>query len=503
MSHAGVLYKRGYALPPHWRPRHFALSGRSLVYFQSATEARQPGCVAKVAVFLEAGLVVETPASPHPYEFLVRDPSTGGAVRFASDTEDERDAWVEALRGVIGVVGDDEPRVLPVQQLAGEIDGVLATIREHVVRDRWLLAQRTLSSVEQSIAAAAADTASSRAVAAVRASLAADAPLLEKVRSTAEWARDALAQFESNEGWTLVQDGATKVSYRSVPGKPFNSLRVDTVVNSDLVSLAAVIAEADLSTEWVPFCNRAAMIAKPTHMHGYANLFFEFPFFIPLSNREAMLEGRGVDMMDRNALLVMLRSVEAGPNEHCEIPAEMPSHTRVDATGGFHISLLGPSSVRFRIILNVDLKVPLLRPAIVNTLNQKFGGLIMVFIRKVVARFKGSQYETRVQQNREFYGDVEDRIRHALAAEAGGIQPVATQAMAAQRTPMAAPRRRKIAVWFIAALVLLIGVLVVSRFDAALAHWHEVAGTQRESALVALVAGAFGMGLLVAGASSY
>jgi hypothetical protein len=501
-AHSGVLFKRGYSLPPYWRPRFFAVSGRSLIYYQSATAARQLGSVAKVALYLERGLQVQAIPSPHPYELSVLDPSTGTSVCFGCETEDERDSWCEVLREVIGVHDDSAPRVLPVQQLAAEADQLIASVREYAARDRWMMAHRVICSMEESLATAAADHASSRAVAAVRARLAAVAPLLAKVRSTVEWAQDSLAQFESNEGWTLVQDGATKVSYRQEAGKAFNSLRVDTVVESDIVSLAAVLAEADLGPLWIPFCNRGAMIAKPSDMHRYVNLFFEFPFFIPLGHREAVLEGRGVDMMERNAVLIMLRSAE-GENEHCELPPERPTHTRVEASGGFLITLLGAKSVRFRLILNVDLKVPMLRPALVNKVNQMFGGQIMMFIRKIVAKFARTEFAQRVQQNQEFYGDIEERLQECLRREAsrhsGQPSPAPSGAAGRATATAGAPRKGRAAAWLIAAIVLLIGGLVALRFDGISAHWFEVIGTEREGALVALLAGAFGSGLLVAG----
>ena len=49
-----------------------------------------------------------------------------------------------------------------------------------------------------------------------------------------------------------------------------------------------------------------------------------------------------------------------------------------------------------------------------------FGGLLIQLITKVLRKYDGSEYETRVQHNRDFYGDLEARIQEAMRIAAGG-----------------------------------------------------------------------------------
>ena len=424
----GILFKQGYSLPPHWRPRYFILEGRSLLYYMGEAHARMQGSTAKLHVFFEHGFQVAGEGEANEKSLFVlsiTDPSSGRVVHLGASTQHERDQWLVALRRTTELAcggAQEALSQLSAVQLDHQIEQIVQHVQQLVEQDRWLLAHAQVQRLEASL-----DAAPSRQAARLRERIAPHHDLFVKVRTQATWAEESLALFERNDGWTVVQDrGGTQVSFKQEEGKPYGSLKIDAVIDSELVKMAALVAEADLLPLWLPFCNRGNMIVKPSHMHGFVHLMFDMPLLIPLSNRDAVLEGRGVDVMERNMVLIMLRSIDGDPppqNPHCTIPPPEHGYTRVEATGGFLFSPLSANSVRMKLILNVDLKAPMLRPAVVNQVNKVFGGLMVSLIKKALRTFDQSEYAERIQCNRDFYGNLEARIKEVVEKQYGGGSP--------------------------------------------------------------------------------
>eukprot|EP00937_MAST-01D_sp_MAST-1D-sp2_P004818 g4818.t1 len=429
------------------------MDGHSMLYFRSERLSRVPGSNAKLHVFLEGGFHVsdggEARNTPGPvlaglgvgggagapralHVLQVADPSTGSVLRLGAPTAKERDEWVAALRAACG----GEPAQLPVlsaKELEARLPELVDRVRCRCRQDRWLMARDEVLRIEAPLRAGAGAGSAGPGALRWRERLRPHDQLFSEAKAQAAWAEDALAQFQSNAGWELVSDKpGEKISFKEVEGMTFGSLKIDSILQCSPVQLAAVIAEADLAHAWLPFCNRASLLAKPSHMHGFAHLFFELPVFVPLDNRDIVLEGRGVDLMERRSVLIMIRSIDEGTPEavnaaaHCAIPPVSRGFTRAEADGGFLITMLSPSTVRFRIIVNVDLHAPMLSPAVINSVNKMFAGMLVQLLKKQVDKFDRTEFAERVRGNRDFYGDLEKRVAAAQgelgasAADGGG-----------------------------------------------------------------------------------
>ena len=256
--------------------------------------------------------------------------------------------------------------------------------------------------------------------------------------------RANLAELETNAGWDVVtrakpgtRGGVSVFTKKLHEEDSFDSLKLDTTIEADLVRLASVIAEGDLTPQWVPFCARARMLCKPSILHGLVHMFLEFPFVMRpfISNRDLVLEGKGVDIMDRNKVLLTLRSVAESP--HCAVPeAGAGGYVRISNHGAFLFNVVTETTVRMRCIFNMDLKLPVQPPIIVNFINRKFGPQLVGFITKILRKYERTPFAARVRENRALYGEIEARVAAYFAQRAAAAEAAA----AGGGTP---PRRRR------------------------------------------------------------
>ena len=75
-------------------------------------------------------------------------------------------------------------------------------------------------------------------------------------------------------------------------------------------------------------------------MHGFAHLKLQFPFWLPLSDRDLVIEGRGVDMLERDTVMVVIRNYEGDGT--CALPPLENKVTRIALSGGYHIVPVSP-----------------------------------------------------------------------------------------------------------------------------------------------------------------
>ena len=257
--------------------------------------------------------------------------------------------------------------------------------------------------------------------------------------------RAHLSELETNAGWDCqyrakpgTKGGVSVYTKKLHEEDSFDSLKLDTVLEGDLVRLASVIAEGDLTPQWVPFCARAEMLCKPSILHGLVHMWLEFPFVMRpfISHRDLVLEGKGVDIMDKNKVLLTIRSVDDSP--HCAVPeAGAGGYVRISNHGAFLFNVVTDTTVRMRVIFNMDLKLAVQPPIIVNFINRKFGPQLVGFIAKILRKYERTPFAARVRENRELYGEIEKRVAAYFA------QRQAAAEAAAAGTPPRRPKKRR------------------------------------------------------------
>lgn len=449
---SGYLWKSGYTFKPAWRKRFFVLDGRRLSYFMNEKCAFTPGTSAKLTIYVQDGFEVpDVEIQPlgnggNSFKIRIKDISRGSEVVLMAANEIDARSWISTLQGIVEgnatKVEDKEEELSGFQNgiyvtavaLDADLDDLLQAAMHHSKRDQLLQSRTKYKIIDDSLEAfrlkvesgAAMSEAEQAALERVNTRYSVQSATRKQAMVDAAWVDECLKDFDSNEGWTLQSSSDVQtVSSRSDPGSDFESVKIDTTLAFPLVHLAALFAEVDLLHLWVPFCSSATLLQRPTPMNALAHVFITTPIFVPLSNRDAVIEGRGVDMMDRSEVLIMIRSVSPakppGAAFNCAIPDSPSGSVRMDMLGGFQIKMLGENLVRMRIILNVDLKLVAVPASLLNFFNKKVAPSIVMFIKKVCRKFEGSEYKKRVVADREFYGDIEDRVADFLARKAVSV----------------------------------------------------------------------------------
>lgn len=98
-----------------------------------------------------------------------------------------------------------------------------------------------------------------------------------------------------------------KISFRKAEDQSLITVRVDTEIESPFVPLSAVLAEADLAGDWIPF-GKGTLVHKETDLHVVCHVGLFFPFYVPMSNRDWVIEGRGIDMLESKRILLVTKS---------------------------------------------------------------------------------------------------------------------------------------------------------------------------------------------------
>eukprot|EP00128_Syssomonas_multiformis_P000998 Colp12_sorted_trinity150504_noHs@24810 len=251
-----------------------------------------------------------------------------------------------------------------------------------------------------------------------------NAKMISSMRTSLNEIQELQQQFENSKSWTVVRENSElKVSYAKEDGNPIHSFKIDTVLETELLPLLAIFYEEDLLTNWIPFCSGGQLIGTPSPFQKLIHIKMKFPIFLPVSNRELVMRGHGVDMTHEKRLLVLLRSLRE--SDGVELPPEDKSHVRMDLTGGFNITYLSEGRVHFSAIYNVDPKLSMVTPMMINFVNKHFCGLLITLIKSTLRKFPGSQYEQRTQgpNARPIYNELRrrlDKFKELLAREQQG-----------------------------------------------------------------------------------
>lgn len=122
-----------------------------------------------------------------------------------------------------------------------------------------------------------------------------------------------LAQLAQNDGWQLIRESTagTKTLFRKELDNDLYSFKVSGTVTGDLVRIIAVLYETDLYPEWFPFMKHSVELGRPSRFRKQFLLQLWFPW--PFQNRDLLLDGYGVDMMEQSQAIINVSSI---PPEH-------------------------------------------------------------------------------------------------------------------------------------------------------------------------------------------
>lgn len=243
---------------------------------------------------------------------------------------------------------------------------------------------------------------------------------MEHIVHESNHVEELMHDLQSDNGWTLCRsrNGIT-VHYRNEKGDPIHAVKTHTVLENygptDFVHLCSLFAESDLLPLWFPanVLDSVELIVEPSKYRQIVRMVMKF-HYVPITDREVICEGIGYHIQDENAFLLLTKSIDASP--FCKIPAIPPRMVRMETRTAFFIKLLSGNRVEFCQISHDDLKFKYIPAFVTNYLSQGAVPFELIqSMKRVVSNYEGSEWDQRVQERRDFYAEIEERVHEELA----------------------------------------------------------------------------------------
>jgi len=184
------------------------------------------------------------------------------------------------------------------------------------------------------------------------------------------------------------------------------------------VRICSLFLEADLFPLWAPgnIIESSEVLASPSKFRQIIHQKLNFGKFSPISPRDSIVDGRGYHLADDNAVLILASSISESP--HCAVPYKSKSHVRIGLQQAFYIELLPGNRCLFRQISHDDLKLRFMPAFVINWISQ--GAMPVGFIhslKSVLRRYESTEFHQRMQQRRDLYGEIEERVHKELVSK--------------------------------------------------------------------------------------
>ncbi|KAJ9554850.1 hypothetical protein OSB04_009464 [Centaurea solstitialis] len=237
-------------------------------------------------------------------------------------------------------------------------------------------------------------------------------------------------------GWKIKHDNQDcRVMYREGPvGTPLHTLLAEGYVDGPLDICLCISWEAGLYPKWWPQFNIPAFkilsseCVKKVRMGEQISLV-RMKLSWPLSTREALVHYVTLDYFQDGLMIVLLNTISESENidkathgfTRDGIP-DVENVTRIDVVGGVALQKVSANRSYFRTIVNMDIKLDFVPPAIINFVARQLVGSGFKLYKKGANCTIGQQEVASVSKGdvdfskalkEPFYG----RIREALYSE--------------------------------------------------------------------------------------
>ncbi|KAL8039903.1 hypothetical protein ABFX02_10G066900 [Erythranthe guttata] len=204
---------------------------------------------------------------------------------------------------------------------------------------------------------------------------------------------------ESHNGWKIKQDtDEFRVMYREGPeGTPLHTLLVEGYVDGPVDVCVCVSSESDLYKKWWP--QSAIPTFKVTSSEclqkvriGEQISLVRMKVSWPLSSREALVHYFVFEYFRDGLVVVLLNSISDSETVNkCthgftrDFIPDAEDVVRIGVVGGFAIQKVTQNRSYFRTIANMDLKLDLIPPALLNFISRQLVGSGFKLYKKEVA----------------------------------------------------------------------------------------------------------------------
>ncbi|KAL3683938.1 hypothetical protein R1sor_001960 [Riccia sorocarpa] len=224
---------------------------------------------------------------------------------------------------------------------------------------------------------------------------------LEKLRSASTESISNFSASDNGSGpreWKVKdQNERHRVMYREGPvGTPFHTLCLDGVMDGHMADALCVGWEVPNYKDWVPQftvptfkLTEAKWLRKVRVGEALSMLRLKVPW--PVTPREIVMSSFELEYFDEDLIIVLLESApetdEINEKLHGFSVDDIPppsQHVRMDLCGGFVTQRMNPDQFFFRTVADLDMKLDLVPPFIINFMSRTLAGQGMKVYQKMI-----------------------------------------------------------------------------------------------------------------------
>uniref|UniRef100_A0A1J3D4T0 START domain-containing protein n=1 Tax=Noccaea caerulescens TaxID=107243 RepID=A0A1J3D4T0_NOCCA len=222
--------------------------------------------------------------------------------------------------------------------------------------------------------------------------------ILEKLRSVSTKDQDlSKSSNETSYGdWKVKHDHEDcRVMYREgLEGSPFHTLLVEGYMDGPIQDCLCVSWEATLYQKWWPqFVFPPFRILKSTCLQkvgiGEQICLARMKVPWPLTDREIIVHYFFFEYFKDGLVVILLNSISdldsIGVSSTDAVIPESPDAVRIDLVGGFVLQKVTPQRSYFRTIADMDIKMDLIPPSLINFISRQLIGNGFRLYKKSVA----------------------------------------------------------------------------------------------------------------------
>jgi len=187
-------------------------------------------------------------------------------------------------------------------------------------------------------------------------------------------------------------------------------LKMDGPLDMPLFNVLSLMYEPDGFNHWVPFCKGAKLVK---HLHRAAHSYWLNYGLMIIPDRDCYCYGIGVDRLDKNgSVLLISKKIHDNPAflEHYGIEVPKTKSMRMDIDVAVELVPLSKDRVQMTLITTVNPGVKNVPTSILGWISRKAGSIMFEKLVKKAKNIKGTLWEKRINENREFYGWLEGKV---------------------------------------------------------------------------------------------
>eukprot|EP01126_Amoeba_proteus_P013735 TRINITY_DN15889_c0_g1_i2.p1 TRINITY_DN15889_c0_g1~~TRINITY_DN15889_c0_g1_i2.p1 ORF type:complete len:295 (-),score=58.67 TRINITY_DN15889_c0_g1_i2:83-967(-) len=188
------------------------------------------------------------------------------------------------------------------------------------------------------------------------------------------------------------------------------------VISCDLFQMSSIINEVDLYSYLVPplmgyGLTKCDDVARTDRLRVLAHAQVTLPW--PISNRELLLDGFGVDMLDLGMIMVAVRDYDSQTSPIGVVPELKYPKINI-FRGGALIKPLHNNKILFSLVASVDLKLRWIPNYFFDWAMNTFAPHVFQYLARVaegVGKKEDCPYKSRIESRIQFYGYLRERLQ--------------------------------------------------------------------------------------------